>query len=222
VASNNPADKSTKGGAKHNEAGLQHYAAWEIDEAVGSFQEAIAADPENPEYLLNLARAYVRGGNYPDSMRALGAYLHCEKDENVAERYERLFSSALDEVEARLIEGMRKLDLPIQQIGKAIQMWLEYRITIGRRPLRVPKPELWAAGLTNAICKINFVDIDRQVVAQEFGVSDRAVREKYRELLETLDLMPADYRYFTGEENPLDKLIEAAQLLEEIYQDFQD
>lgn len=222
MASNKPAERSTGGGAKQNELGLKYYASWQIDEAISSFQEAIATQPENPEYLLNLARAYARGGNYPDSMRALGDYLHCEKDENVAERYERLFSSALDEVEARLIAGMRSLNMPIQQIGKAIQMWLEYRITIGRRPLRVPKPELWAAGLTNAICKINFVEIDRQTIADEYEVSERSVREKYKELLETLDLMPADYRYFTGDENPLDKLIEAAQLLEEIYQDFQD
>jgi hypothetical protein len=33
--------------------------------------------------------------------------------------------------------------------------------------------------------------------------------------------MPADYRYYSGDENPLDKLVEAAQLLDEIYEDFQ-
>ena len=47
------------------------------------------------------------------------------------------------------------------------------------------------------------------------------MQEKYHDLLQTLDLMPADYRYFAGEENPLDKLVEAAQLLDEIYEDFQ-
>ncbi|MCP4358102.1 MAG: hypothetical protein GY796_08830 [Chloroflexi bacterium] len=41
-------------------------------------------------------------------------------------------------------------------------------------------------------------------------------------LVHTLDLMPADYRYFTGEENPLDKLVEATQLLEELERQFQD
>ena len=185
MAANRPAEKPSKRGAKQNEVGLQHYATWEIDNAIVAFQEAIDADPENPEYLLNLARAYARSGNYPEAMRALGEYLHSEKDENVAERYERLFSSALDEVETRLIDGMRDLDLPIQQIGKAIQMWLEYRITIGRRPLRVPKPELWAAALTNAVCKVNFVELERESIAAEYGVNVRSVREKYRELLET-------------------------------------
>jgi len=40
--------------------------------------------------------------------------------------------------------------------------------------------------------------------------------------VQTLDLMPADYRYFTGEKNPLDKLVEAARLLEELDRNFQD
>jgi len=29
-------------------------------------------------------------------------------------------------------------------------------------------------------------------------------------------VMPCDYRYFTGQENPLDKLVEAAELLEQL------
>jgi len=32
--------------------------------------------------------------------------------------------------------------------------------------------------------------------------------------------MAADYRYFTGEKNPLDKLVEAAQLLEDLDKKF--
>ena len=121
-----------------------------------------------------------------------------------------------------MIEAMRQLKMPIDQIGKAIQMWLEFRIMIGRRPFRTPKPELWAAGITYAIVKVNFADLKRTNVAAVYGVNERALKEKYEEIVETLDLMPADYRYFTGKKNPLDKLVEAAQLLEELDRSFQD
>ncbi|MFZ0548096.1 MAG: tetratricopeptide repeat protein [Candidatus Promineifilaceae bacterium] len=217
-----PAAKSSSQAVKQNELGLKNYAEWEIDAAVAAFKQAVSADPNNPEYHLNLARAYARGGNYPEAMRSLGDYLHNETDDNVASRYERLFSSALDEVETLLIEGTAKLELPMQQTGKAIQMWLEYRITVGRRPLRVPKPELWASAVTYAICKVNFTKKSKEEIAAYYGVSSKSLDDKYRELLQTLDLMPADYRYFTGDQNPLDKLVEAAQLLDEIYEDFQD
>jgi tetratricopeptide (TPR) repeat protein len=217
-----PSAKLIQQALEQNEIGLKNYAEWEIDTAVEAFQKATKADPENPEYHLNLARAYARGGNYPEAMRSLGDYLHNETDDHVASRYERLFSSALDEVESLLIEGMPKLDLPIQQIGKAIQMWLEYRITVGRKPLRIPKPELWASAVTYAVCKVNIAKKSREEVADVYGVGEKSMLEKYSELLQTLDLMPADYRYFTGDENPLDKLVEAAQLLDEIYEEFQE
>jgi hypothetical protein len=33
--------------------------------------------------------------------------------------------------------------------------------------------------------------------------------------------MPADYRYFAGENNPVDKLVEAARMLEDLDNKFQ-
>ena len=39
-------------------------------------------------------------------------------------------------------------------------------------------------------------------------------------LVRTLDVMPCDYRYFVGKENPLDKLVEAAAMLEELEERF--
>jgi len=35
-----------------------------------------------------------------------------------------------------------------------------------------------------------------------------------------LDIMPCDYRYFRGDENPLDKLVEAAVMMEELEERF--
>lgn len=207
---------------KHNDAGLAHYKEWQIDEAIAAFQAAIKVDPDNPEYHLNLARTYARGTLFDKAMQSLGDFLRTETDENVSARYERLFSSALDPVEELLIERMRQLKLSMQHIGKAIQMWLEYRITIGRRPLRIPKPELWAAALAYAICRVNFTQTSREQLALTFEVNERSLKQKYDELVEMLDIMPADYRYFTGDENPLDKLVEAAQELDELYARFQD
>jgi tetratricopeptide (TPR) repeat protein len=205
-----------------NEAGLKAFADWEMDKAIESFKQAAEADPENPEYFLNLARAYARSGSYPDAMRSLGKYLHVEKDEEVAERFEWLFSSTFDKVESSLMEGTQRLDLPMQLVSRAIRMWLEYRLTVGRRPLEIKEPDLWAASLTYLICKINLYDIDRVEVASAYGVSLKELKETCNLIVKSLDLIPADYRYFTGDENPLDKVFEAARQLESFYQEMDE
>lgn len=221
-SSKNPSAGQSKQAAKQNERGLAHYGQWEMEEAIAAFHKATSGEPDNPEYHLNLARAYARSGAFDDAMGSLGEYLRTETDENVATRYERLFSSAMDDVETMLVEKMPALRLTLPEIGKAIQMWLEYRITVGRRPLRIPKPELWAAAVTHAVAKINMADLTRPQIAQAYGISERSLQQKYEQLDETLDLMPADFRYFCGEENPLDKVVEAAQLLEEMYGRFRE
>lgn len=203
-----------------NELGLISYQSWELEKAIDAFSDAASADKKNPEYRLNLARAYARKGNFDQAMQALGEYLHIETKQDVASRYERLFSTALDDVEEAMIDKMRQLEMSLPQIGKGIQMWLEYRITIGRRPLRIPKPELWAAAVVYAIIKVNFLEIKRRKIADLFQISENSLADKYNELVNTLDIMPADYRYFVGEENPLDKLVEAAQLLEDLDRQF--
>lgn len=209
-------------GAKHNQAGLKAYEDWELEQSIEAFQKATTAEPENAEYYMNLTRAYARAGKYHEAMQSLGDYLRTETDPTLSERYERLFSSALDEVETRLIEGLQKLGVGIQHIGKAIQMWLEFRITIGRQPLKVMKPELWAGALAYTLIKINFLSFKLSQVAKTFGVNERPLKEKFEELVGTLDLMPADYRYFVGDKNPLDKLVEAAQIMEELDQRFHE
>ncbi|MCP4418007.1 MAG: tetratricopeptide repeat protein [Chloroflexi bacterium] len=211
-----------KQAVEHNKAGLQFYNSWQIEDAIAAFTAAISADPNNPDYHLNLTRAYTRGGDYDQAMTALGGYLQTETKGDVAARYEQLFSTALDEVESNLIEAMKQLDLPLPQVGKAIQMWLEYRITIGRRPLRTSKPALWAGALIYAVVKVNFVEISRSQIAAVLGIKEHSLKEKFQEIVDTLDLMPADYRYFTSEDNPLDKLVEAAQLLEQLDHHFQE
>ncbi len=219
---NQPTAQAKNYAAARNIAGLEYYAGWEIDKAVAAFSEASSADPDNPEYHLNLARTYARGNNYQEAVKSLGEYLRTETNENIAERFERLFSSALDEVETILIDKTAELGLPVQQTGKAIQMWLEYRITLGRQTLDIQQPAEWAAALTLAICKINFLPFSRAQIAALYAVSEDQLKQKSNELVRVLDLMPADYRYFTGENNPLDKLVEAAQMLDDLYDRFQD
>ena len=217
-----PTPQTLRYASSRNLVGLQYYADWEIDKALAAFKEAATADPENPEYHLNMARGYARGSNYPLAIQSLGDYLRTEPDDFVAERYQRLFSSVLDEVETIVIEQTRMMGMPIQQTGKAIQMWLEFRIALGRQPLEIIEPAQWAAALILAICKINFLDHTRADISALCGVAQERVRETYDQLVETLDLMPADYRYFTGEDNPLDKLVQAAEMLEKLYAGFQD
>lgn len=207
---------------EQNKAGLAFYETWNLDRAILAFTQAIQADPANAEYRLNLARAYARGGDYHQAVETIGEYLHYETNEAIATRFEALFSLALDDVEQSLIDTMRGMGLSIQQVGKGIQMWLEYRIAVGRRLLRVPKPAVWAGAITYAILKVNLQDVARGEITAVFDISDRVLREKYRDLVETLDLMPADYRYYTEGENPLDKLVEAAQMLEELDRKFQE
>lgn len=222
MAVNHSSGESSQQAAEFNENGLKSFALWEMDEAIKSFKQAAEVDPNNPEYHLNLARAYARTGSYPDAMRALGDYLHVEEDEEVAGRFEWLFSSTFDKVESSLIDGTQQLDLPVQLVGRAIRMWLEYRLTVGRRPLQVENPDHWAASLTYLICRINLVDVGRGEVAEVYGIEIIDLKKTCNLIAESLDLIPADYRYFIGDENPLDKVFEAASQLESFYRDLEE
>jgi len=217
-----PSKAQKRQAEKMNEIGLQLYAGWELEGAVEQFAKATQSDPENAEYHLNLARAYARGGDYENAIRALGNYIRTEPDRHLSERYENLFASALDDVEKILIEKMRQARMDIKLIGAAIQMWLEYRIAIGRQPLLIRKPEIWAAALDYTVRKINFRQVSRTELAGLYGTGESSLKSRHEELVAALDIMPADYRYFTGENNPLDKLVEAAQMLEQLEQRFRE
>jgi tetratricopeptide (TPR) repeat protein len=205
---------------KANALGLQRYERWEIDEAIKSLNEAIRLNPEEPEYHLNLARAMARYGDFDAAKRALGSYIRFEPDKDLAERFEQLFGEGMDEVETLVTEEMTLKDVPLEVIGAAVQMWLEYRICIGRRPLIIRKPETWAAALDYTVRKVNFRELMQAEIAELYGVSPSTVRAYHNDLVQALDIMPCDYRYFRGDENPLDKLVEAAAMLEDLEERF--
>lgn len=203
-----------------NVVGLQHYERWDIDEAIDSFNEAIRLSPEEPEYHLNLARALARYGDFDAARRALGSYIRFEPDKQLAERFEQLFGEGMDEVETLVTKQMTRKGMPLEVVGAAVQMWMEYRICIGRRPLIIRKPETWASALDYTIRKVNFAELTQREIADLYDVSPSTVRAYHNDLVQALDIMPCDYRYFRGEENPLDKLVEAAAMLEELEERF--
>lgn len=203
-----------------NAVGLQQYERWDIEEAIKSFTEAIQLGPEEPEFHLNLARALARYGDFDAARRALGSYIRYEPDKELAERFERLFGEGMDEVESLVTRQMTKKGLPLEVIGAAVQMWLEYRICAGRRPLVIRKPETWASALDYTVRKVNFLELSQREISDLYGVSPSTVRAYHNDLVQVLDIMPCDYRYFRGEENPLDKLVEAAAMLEELEERF--
>ena len=203
-----------------NTLGLQNYERWDIDEAINAFQEAIRLVPEEPEYHLNLARALARYGDFDAAKRALGSYIRYEPNKDLSERFEHLFGEGMDEVETLLTELMTAKTMPLEVVGAAVQMWLEYRICIGRRPLIIRKPETWAAALDYTVRKVNFQELTQREIADLYQVSPSTVRAYHNDLIQALDIMPCDYRYFRGDENPLDRLVEAAAMLEELEERF--
>ncbi len=102
-----PSASQRKKARKFNETGLAHFDAWELEESIIAFADAIAADNSEPDYHMNLARGYARTGRFDQAMEALGGYLHVETDEQIASRFEKLFSTALDPIEEGLITGLR-------------------------------------------------------------------------------------------------------------------
>jgi len=202
--------------------GLQAYSEWDIDQAIECFQAAVRLAPDNPDYLLDLARALARGGDFDRALQALGKFLRLEPDSSLAERFQQLFASGMDDVELLLTQTMTQAGMPIEEIGSAIQMWLEYRVALGREPIIMRKPQTWAAALDYTVRKVNLRQVKRREVAALYGISESALRDRHNDLVRTLDIMPCDYRYFVGEENPLDKLVEAAELLEQLEAHFQE
>jgi tetratricopeptide (TPR) repeat protein len=207
---------------EYQKAGLQAYRDWNVDQAVKELRAAVDLDPENPDYQLNLAQTLARSGDYDQALRVLAEYMRLEPDSQLTERFEQLFASGMDEVEQVLTEKMTQAGMPVEEVGAALQMWLEYRIALGRERLVIRKAETWAAALDYVVRKVNLRPVKRYKIAELYGISDSAMRDRQKDLIDALDVMPCDYRYFTGKENPLDKLVEAAELLEELEARFQE
>ena len=207
---------------KFIQLGLEFYQEWDIDKAVECFQSAVQLVPDDSDYLLNLARALARSGDFDQALRALAGFIRLRPNSPLTDRFQSLFASGMDPVETLLTEKMTKAGMSIEEVGAAMQIWLEYRVALGQEPLVIRKPETWAAALDYTVRKVNLHPVRRGEIAVLYDVSDGAVRDRHANLEDTLDVMPCDYRYFVGKENPLDKLVEAAELLEQLEARFQE
>lgn len=207
--------------AERQAQGLENYRSWNLPEAIADFEAAARLMPDNPDYRLNHAKALARSGDYDRALKALAEFIRVEKDPRLVERYELLFANAMDDVESLLTLRMAAAGLPVEEIGAAMQMWLEYRIAIGRQPLVIRRPETWAAALDFTVRRVNLRPISARQVARYYRISQQTLRERHQMIVQTLDIMPCDYRYFVAQDNPLDKLVEAAEMLRQLENKFQ-
>jgi len=208
--------------AQLKENGLEQYRRWELEAAIKSFEKALRLTPDDPDIHLDKARALARSGDFERALRALGEFIRYEnQDIALVERFEALFANALDAVEKLITSRMTRAGMSLEHVGAAIQMWLEFRIALGRDSLTMRKPEVWAAAVDYTVRKVNFQEFTQKRIAAMYGISENSLRARFNDLVETLDIMPCDYRYFRGKENPLDKLVEAAILLEKLEERFQ-
>lgn len=209
------AAKRRKAQAYYEEA-LAAFSRWDIEEAVQGLEETVALAPDNPSYHMRLAQVLSRSGDFDRALQALANYLRLAPDSKVSDRIEQLFASGMDPVEEYLTDRMTAAQMPIELIGAAIQMWIEFRIALGEEQVHIPKPEAWSAALDYTVRKVNLRDVPMEKLATYYGVTTDTVRKHHGSLVEKLDIMPCDYRYFAGDQNPLDKLVEAAELLEKL------
>ncbi len=209
------AAKRRRAQAVYDEA-IAAYERWDIDDAVDGLTNAVTLQPDNATYHLRSAQVLSRAGKFDRALRSLANYLRLEPESEAASRIEQLFASGMDAVEVYLTDKMTAAEMSIDIIGAAIQMWVEFRMALGEEALRIPKPGAWAAALDYTVRKVNLRDTPLEQLAEFYGISVNTLRKHHRTLVTRLDVMPCDYRYFTGNQNPLDKLVEAAELLDEL------
>lgn len=208
--------------ASYNVEGLECYEKWEVEDAIKRFKEAARLAPDDPEYHLNLARARARFGQWEEALTSLRDFLDLEPDTRLRQRFRALFELGMDPVESTLTHVMTSDGTSLEEISAAMQMWWEFRIAAGRRTLPMRKPEAWAAALDYTVRKLNFRHVTQKEMAELYKISESALRSRYHDLVETLDIMPCDYRYFRGEKNPLDMLVQAAIMLDQLERQFKE
>jgi tetratricopeptide (TPR) repeat protein len=206
----------------YNVEGLECYEKWEVEGAIKKFREAVRLAPDAPEYHLNLARARARFGQWDEALSSLRDFLDLEPDTRLRDRFRALFEVGMDPVESALTRAMTNQGVSLEEISAAMQMWWEFRIAAGRQSVSMRKPGVWAAALDYTVRKLNFRQVTQREIARLYDVSEGALRSRYQDLVRTLDIMPCDYRYFRGEKNPLDMLVQAAMMLDRLERQFKE
>jgi hypothetical protein len=93
-----------------------------------------------------------------------------------------------------LERGMQSAGAPHVLLGRAEQVWRDYR---ARRPnVRVSKPEVHAAALEYAVSVMHGITgITQTGIAKRYGVSSTALASRYTDIRSTLALEVGDPRY---------------------------
>lgn len=103
-----------------------------------------------------------------------------------------------DPVVLLLDRVMREGGFTPEHVARARRLWVDYRDTRGRdeRATRAPKPDVCAAAIEYAIARLHGLDgVTRASVARRYGVSARAVCERFDDIQVVLALKPDDPRY---------------------------
>jgi tetratricopeptide (TPR) repeat protein len=178
-------------------ASLSHCLAriGELQESEALAREALDLSPEHESHASLLS--WIKRG-------APGGYLF-SADQAFHGRDPRQRRGESDEPRARaenndrdvlraLERGMQSAGAPHVLLGRAEQVWRDYR---ARRPnVRVSKPEVHAAALEYAVSVMHGITgITQTGIAKRYGVSSTALASRYTDIRSTLALEVGDPRY---------------------------
>lgn len=178
-------------------AALQHY-----DEAEDAVGEALRHAPENADHLA--LREWIRSQRDQDTQASSSAeHRPCYRPSRspqgaIQQRDCRAVGSAMDPPAEAVLQvlraGMDEAGFSDDQMARARAMWFDFREA--NRGLRVVKPEVFAAAVEYALCKVQCLEgITKASVARRYGVATASISSRYLEIRRALSLEPGDPRY---------------------------
>ena len=167
----------------------------ELDESEALAREALDLSPEHESHasLLSWIKRGAPGGYLFSADQAFHGRDPRQRRHEGDEPRPREQSSDRDVLRA-LERGMQSAGAPHVLLGRAEQVWRDYR---ARRPnVRVSKPEVHAAALEYAVSVMHGITgITQTGIAKRYGVSSTALASRYTDIRSTLALEVGDPRY---------------------------
>ncbi len=168
----------------------------ELEEAQALAREALDLSPEHESHasLLSWIRRGAPGGYLFSADQAFhGRDPRARREDEAREPREAKADNDKDVLRA-LERGMQSAGTPHVLLGRAEQVWRDYR---ARRPnVRVAKPEVHAAALEYAVSVMHGIAGITQVgIAKRYGISSTALASRYTDIRSTLALEIGDPRY---------------------------
>jgi tetratricopeptide (TPR) repeat protein len=180
-------------------ASLSHCLAriGELEEAEALAREALdlSTDHESHASLLSWVRKGAPGGYLFSADQAFhGRDPRAPRSEADEARREKRDQNNDRDVLRALERGMQTAGTPPVLLGRAEQVWRDYRV---QRPnVRVSKPEVHAAALEYAVSVMHGITgITQTGIAKRYGISSTALASRYTDIRATLALEVGDPRY---------------------------